>query len=255
MSSSANQPVWVGTSRLANLGPHPHEAETGGPQQVLDRPTRDGIGTERADVELDRAACLVAVGQHDRARGVRRLGDRGHVVPVAGAVGERRAADERRSLVDRLGKPLRRDRAVAVGPDVHDLRSAQLLRMGDLADRRELVLGDHDPVPLTAQVERGHQPADALRDRGRDRDVVRVGVERAAAIAARNASFRSTQKSHSAPFSSQPASHPSTASRTRCDSAPCEQELRYVAVSKIGNSPRIAAPTLADGGAWLTERS
>ena len=63
------------------------------------------------------------------------------------------------------------------------------------------------------------------------------------AIALRNASFRSTQKPHSAPFASQPASHSSTAVRTRCESAPCEHELRYVAVSKIGNSPRIAAPT------------
>src|ERR1044072_2491357 len=63
---------------------------------------------------------------------------------------------------------------------------------------------------------------------------------RSRAIAVRNDSFRSTQKSHSAPFSSQPASQPSTASRTRPESAPCEQELRYVAVSKIGNSPRIA---------------
>ena len=49
---------------------------------------------------------------------------------------------------------------------------------------------------------------------------------RSPATAVRNASFRSTQKSHSAPFASQPASHTSTASRTRCESAPCEQELR-----------------------------
>src|SRR4029079_16411378 len=74
------------------------------------------------------------------------------------------------------------------------------------------------------------------------------------ATAARNASFRSTQKSHSAPFSSQPARQPSTASRTRCERAPCEQELRYVALSKIGNSARTAAPTRVDGGAWLTPR-
>ena len=46
------------------------------------------------------------------------------------------------------------------------------------------------------------------------------------AIAERNVSFRSTQKSHSAPFASQPESHSSTAPRTRCDNAPCEHELR-----------------------------
>ena len=46
------------------------------------------------------------------------------------------------------------------------------------------------------------------------------------AIALRNASFRSTQKPHSAPFASQPVSHSSTAARTEWESAPCEQELR-----------------------------
>jgi hypothetical protein len=46
------------------------------------------------------------------------------------------------------------------------------------------------------------------------------------AMVARNASFRSTQKSHSAPFASQPASHCSTASRTEVESAPCEHEFR-----------------------------
>jgi len=42
----------------------------------------------------------------------------------------------------------------------------------------------------------------------------------------RAASFRSTQNSHSAPFSSQPSSHSSAAARTRSESAPCEHELR-----------------------------
>src|SRR5581483_511559 len=65
------------------------------------------------------------------------------------------------------------------------------------------------------------------------------------ANAARAASARSTQCSHSAPFSSQPARYSSYAARTRCESAPCEHEFRYVVCSKIGNSPRIAAPTRA----------
>jgi hypothetical protein len=46
------------------------------------------------------------------------------------------------------------------------------------------------------------------------------------ANAPRAASARSTQCSHSAPFSSQPASQPSIAFLTRCESAPCEQEFR-----------------------------
>ncbi len=124
-------------------------------------------------------------------------------------------------------------------------RPAQLLRVRDLADRRELVLADHDPVSLTA---RPSAETSALTPW--ETDVVTATSSAWAwsrrATAARNASFRSTQKSHSAPFASQPASHSSTASRTRCDSAPCEHELRYVAVSKIGNSARTAAPTRVD---------
>src|SRR5688500_5063098 len=62
------------------------------------------------------------------------------------------------------------------------------------------------------------------------------------ANAARAASFRSTQNSHSAPFSSQPASHSSAAARTRFASAPCEHEFAYVVCSKIGNSARADTP-------------
>ena len=89
-----------------DLRPDPHEAEPGRAEQVLDGAARDDVGAERPHVELDRAAGLVAVGKHERARGVRDLGDRGDVVPMPRAVRERRAADERRALVDRLREPL-----------------------------------------------------------------------------------------------------------------------------------------------------
>ena len=46
------------------------------------------------------------------------------------------------------------------------------------------------------------------------------------AKAARAASARSTQCSHSAPRSSQPSRYSSYARRTRCESAPCEHEFR-----------------------------
>ena len=46
---------------------HPHEAEPGGAEQVLDGATGDDVGAERARVELDRADRLVAVGEDDRA--------------------------------------------------------------------------------------------------------------------------------------------------------------------------------------------
>ena len=135
--------------RLPHLRPHPHEPEPGRAEQVLDRPAGDDVGAERADVELDGAARLVAVGEHDRAGGVRRLRDRPNVVPVPRAVGERRAADERRPLVDRLGEALCCDLAAGIGAHVDDLRAAQLLRVGDLPDRGELVLADHDPVAVS----------------------------------------------------------------------------------------------------------
>ena len=47
------------------------------------------------------------------------------------------------SLVDRLVEPLERDLRAVGGHDVH-LGAAQLLRVPDLADRRELEVADHD---------------------------------------------------------------------------------------------------------------
>ena len=108
---------------------------------------------------------------------MRELGDRAHVVSVARAERHRCAADERRPLVERLGEPFDRYAAVRLGADVNDLRSAKLLCVRDLPDRGELVLADHDPVPLAGEVERRDEGAHALRDRGRDGDVVGRGVQ------------------------------------------------------------------------------
>ena len=142
------------------------KARPGRAEQVLDRPAGDDVGAERAHVELERADRLVAVGEHERAVLVGELGDRGDVVAVARAVGDGRAADERRPLVDRLREALERDRAVRLGLDVDDLRAAQLLRVRDLADGRELVLADHDPVrPPRSSGERGDERADPLARR------------------------------------------------------------------------------------------
>ena len=61
---------------------------------------------------------------------------------------------------------------------MHHLRAAELLRVGDLADGRELVLADHDPVAAAAlERQRRDDPADALRDGRRHRDLVGVAVE------------------------------------------------------------------------------
>ena len=61
---------------------------------------------------------------------------------------------------------------------MHHLGAAQLLRVRDLADRRELVLADHDAVAAAAlERERRDDAVDALRDGGRHRDLVGVAVE------------------------------------------------------------------------------
>ena len=162
MSSSANQPVCVGTSCVRTDLAEPHERKAGRAEQVLDRPTRDDVGAERAHVDLDRADRLIAVGQHQRAVFVAELGDRRDVVAVPRAERERSAAHERRALVDRVGEAIQGDAPVCVRQDVHDLRAAQLLRMCDLTDGRELVLADDDAVPLAGEVERRDERTDAL---------------------------------------------------------------------------------------------
>ena len=108
MSSSANQPVCVGQQALEQRAAHPHEPEARRAEQVLDGAARDDVGAERADVDLDRADGLVAVGEDDRAVRVRGLGDRGHVVPVPCTEGERGAADQRGAIVDRVDESARR---------------------------------------------------------------------------------------------------------------------------------------------------
>ena len=97
--------------------------------------------------------------------------DRLDVVHRTRPVGDEGRADERGPLVDRSGVRL------GIGLDLDDLGAAQLLRVRDLADRRKLVRRDHDPVPLTPELERADQPADRSGDRGLDRNVVRSGAE------------------------------------------------------------------------------
>ena len=173
------EPAGLGRHQAAeHLAPHPEEAEAGGGEQVLDRSARDEVGTERAHIDLDRPRRLVAVGEHERAACMRDLGDRRDVVAVAGAIRDGRAADERRALVDRLGEALGRDRAVGVGTHVHHLGAAELLRVSDLTDRRELVLADHDAVAAAAlERERRDDAVDALRDGGRHRHLVGLAVD------------------------------------------------------------------------------
>ena len=150
--------------------PQRHEREPGRREQVLDGAADDDVSRLRR-VERQRADPLVAVDEHQRAVLTGEPVDRFDVVHRARPVRDERRADERGPLVDRGGVGLR------VGLDVDDLGAAQLLGVGDLADRRELVRRDHDPVPLAPELERADEPADRSRDGGLDRDVVRSGAE------------------------------------------------------------------------------
>ena len=145
MSSSANQPVWVGSSRSWSSGRTYMNARPADASRYLTVPDVSRSTPSCSDVERDRTGCLIAVREAERAPLVGEARDLGDVEAVPGAVRDRGAADERRALVDRLGEALERDAAVVVRTHVHDLGAAELLRMGDLADGRELELGDHDP--------------------------------------------------------------------------------------------------------------
>ena len=116
--------------------------------RYLTVPDGEQVDAQRRDVERDRTGRLVAVRETERAPLVRDACDLGDVEPVARAVRDRGAADERRALVDGLGEALERDAALGVGAHMDDLCSAELLRMGDLTHGRELELGDHDPGSL-----------------------------------------------------------------------------------------------------------
>ena len=110
MSSSANQPVCVGSSRSREPGPRPHEAEPGRAEQVLEHAGREHVDAELAHVERIGADRLVGVEHDERAALVRDPRDLLDVEARAVAVADRRDRDDRGLLVDRLLEPLDRDR-------------------------------------------------------------------------------------------------------------------------------------------------
>ncbi len=156
--------------------PDVEEAEAGGGQQVLDRSPRDEVHAERGGVEVDRADGLIAVGEDERSAVVGDACDRGDVLAVTGAIGDRGAAHEGGAVVDRSVEGLDRDDPVGTRPDVDDLGAAQRLRMRDLADGGELVVGDHDPG-AGREVEGADDPAHALGHGRGHRELRRRRVE------------------------------------------------------------------------------
>ena len=140
MSRSANQPVSVGVSSSASPGRVQRKREPRRAEQVLEDAGRERVDAELPHVERIRAGRLVRIEEAQRAALVRDPRDLLDREPRAVPVADRRHGNDRGALVDRLVHLLGRD-------DVH-LRAAQLLRVPDLADRRELVVADHDLRPL-----------------------------------------------------------------------------------------------------------
>jgi hypothetical protein len=171
------EPAGLGRQPAAKLFADVHVGKPGRGEEVLDGSADDDVA-DRRGAEGERAGALVGVHEHRRPVLASDAVDRLHVVRAAGPEGDERRRDQRRPLVD--GGRIR----LRLGLHVDDLGAAQLLRVRDLADRRELVLRDDDPVSLTGEVDPAHEGAHRGGDGGLDRDLVRPDLEQAGEAAA-----------------------------------------------------------------------
>ena len=176
MSWSANQPVAVGHARSNELTAAVEEGQPGGAEEVLEHARSQEVDVERLDVHGERADRLVGVEQDEGAALPGELDDGLDVGHRTRPVGDVRDRDERRVLVDRPVERLQRHGAVAGDPDVLDPRAARRLRVPDLPDGRKLQVGDDDLRPARVAQAAG-EGAHAGRERGRDRDLVRLRVD------------------------------------------------------------------------------
>ena len=107
---------------------------------------------------------------------MRELDDVTHVDHRAVSVTHVRDRDEERVLVDRGIEVLERKRSICRFLDVRHARAACFLRMPDLADRRKLPVGQHD-LRAAREPQSALQRGDASRQRRRDGDLFRNGVD------------------------------------------------------------------------------
>ena len=163
MSRSANQPVCVGTRPSTSSRRHQRKPSPAEASRYFSTPQARKSTPELPHVERQRADRLVGVQQHECAPLARDPHDLPHVEPRAVAIADVRHRHERRPLVDDPLELLEVERRA----HVDDLRAAPLLRVPDLPDRRELVVGDDDPPPLAVQPQPAGERAHALRERGR----------------------------------------------------------------------------------------
>src|SRR4029453_11091705 len=115
---------------------------------------------------------LIRVNEHRRAALAGEARDAFDVQAAAVPEADVRRGYERRSLVDRVGEALQRDRPVALGGNVDDPDAASLLRVPDLADRRKLEVADDDGVASLVEAQPAGERAHARGDRRPGRALV-----------------------------------------------------------------------------------
>ena len=184
MFSSANQPVCGRPDTLDELASAVEESEPGRAEQVLENARAEEVDAELLDVNRQRADRLEGVEEHERSPLVCEVDDLAHVDHRPVAVADVSDRDEQRVVVDRALEVLERDRAVVRSRNVLDTRTARLLRVPDLADGRELPVGEDDlraPRETESACERAHSRGQGRRDG----DLVRDRVDEAGEGSAR----------------------------------------------------------------------
>src|SRR5436309_2028244 len=132
----------------------------------LEAASDERVAAHRLHVQRHAAAGLVTVDHAQRAGGVGGVGDRPHVLQVAGRIEKVGRRDQRGPRVDPLGECLGWDgQAVVRRHELHlILRPAQPL----VADGREVQLPDQHFVPALGQGQAGGQGRERHRDGGGD---------------------------------------------------------------------------------------
>ena len=201
---------------LVDLGPEPHEPEAGRAEQVLDGATRDGVGAERracrARPRRRPDSCRRARARPRRARPRRSRRRR------AGGPCGRRPSCSRRAPCARRSPP--RSARAGIAPSSSGRTCTTSAPRSSCACAICPTVGNsYSLITIRFRpASRGSAETSALTPC--DTDVVTATSSASAwsrrATLERNSSFRSTQKSHSAPFASQPASHSLDAPRGPC---------------------------------------
>ena len=157
---------------LPELAAAVEERESGRAEQVLEDAGGEEVDVELLHVDRHRADRLVGVEQHERAAARGRCAR-----PSAGRRPSRPSGSET-CVVETSSVSSSIAGSSSSGCDVGHARAARLLRVPDLADRRELEVGEDD-LRAGREPEPARERGDAGRERRRDGDLVRLGVDQA----------------------------------------------------------------------------